>query len=406
MLMSMIEIKWDGKESMWVENKEDIERLKKNFFGEEKNGRLYLKPEETLYIMNFMNGVCFYNDKKVEFNEMASVFSLKEPRLFIKFNAYRDWRDRGLIIKRIYEVGEWKKRKKVNLKKYPSRPLEKTSIKTEAVWYPDSLFSVIEDENIGQELFINYWFGQYGVYRQERGNLLKLNFLETVFLSKHFGLKVKNTKGKQMSYGEILNEVMKKREYAKRLYEVYEDWRLRGFVVKTGFKFGSHFRIYFPGASPALSPKKKSKKEWIHSKHVLHVFPKEQKLLVSEWARAVRVAHSVKKTFLLSVPELEEKDYIDYPVDFVSYRRKKQKGNWVRETPDIDKPRYLLVAFSEDDHIGGVELASLLKKAEGMGLQLLLSITDRETAITYYVLNKIMLPQSDKEYYEIEWMKP
>jgi tRNA-intron lyase len=222
---------------------------------------------------------------------------------------------------------------------------------------------------------------------------------------------------------QILAQVSKKREYANRLYEVYEDWRLKGYVVKTGFKFGSHFRIYFPGASPALSPGKQEgeDKEWIHSRHVLHVFPKEQKLLVSEWARAVRVAHSVKKTFLLSVPELKEKDKTEHGAastlegrrqetpsisHFLAFRRKKLGQNLIREDPAEDKARYLLIAFSEDDHIGGVELASLLKQAESLGLQLLLSITDRETSITYYVLSKILLPDSKHEYYEIEWMKP
>jgi tRNA splicing endonuclease len=169
--------------------------------------------------------------------------------------------------------------------------------------------------------------------------------------------------------------------------------------VKTGFKFGSHFRIYFPGASPIKSD------EWIHSRHVLHVFPKEQKLLISEWSRAVRVAHGVKKTFILGIPDLKPKDYIDFPVDFVAYRRKKGGGVWVRETPK-DKPRYMLIAVSEDEHIGGVELASLLNKAKEMGLNLLLSITDRETSITYYELKKIILPKSKYEYYEIEWFKP
>jgi hypothetical protein len=61
---------------------------------------------------------------------------------------------------------------------------------------------------------------------------------------------------------------------------------------------------------------------------------------------------------------------------------------------------------AEDEHIGGVELASLLKRAESLGLELILSISDRETAITYYVLKKVILPGSDYEYYEIEWMKP
>ncbi|MCK4714432.1 MAG: hypothetical protein KAT35_02570, partial [Candidatus Aenigmarchaeota archaeon] len=63
-------------------------------------------------------------------------------------------------------------------------------------------------------------------------------------------------------------------------------------------------------------------------------------------------------------------------------------------------------AMSEEEHIGGVELASLLGKSEAMSMNLILSITDRETAITYYALNKIKLQGAKFDYYEIEWLRP
>ncbi|MBU1135697.1 MAG: tRNA-intron lyase, partial [Nanoarchaeota archaeon] len=305
-----------------------------------------------------------------------------------------------LVSKRIVDVEDIKG-KSEKRKKYPSKNLEKSKIKATAYWHPESFYSIVDDKPVAENLFNNYWFGQLGIYKQERGDLLKLDFMETIFLSKHFGLKIINANtGKPIKPETILNDVKKKREYTKQLYDVYEDWRLRGYVVKTGFKFGAHFRIYFPGARPG-----RNEKSWIHSKHVLHVFPKTQKMLVSEWSRAVRVAHGVKKTFILSIPEMTKKDYVDYPAEFLAYRRKKDRDSWIRETPK-DSPRYLLVPVAEDEHIGGVELASLLKKARNMGLELLLSITDRETAITYYLLKQIIIPGSDYEYYEIEWMKP
>jgi tRNA-intron endonuclease len=395
----MMEIRFDPGKGIWAEEDETVEKLIKNHFGTRKKGRIELEIEEALYLMTFQNASCWHGRKQVGFNELASQFVGRDRRLFIKYNAYRDWRDRGLILRHIGLV-KAEKRRRIKDKMYPSEPLSTRRLKAVVYWYPDSLFSVLEDEHVGRELFNDYWIGQLGVYKQERGTLLKLNFFETVFLARHFGVTVINAEdGRRMKPDHILKQVAKEREYTGSLYKVYEDWRLKGYVVKTGFKFGSHFRIYFPGASPAKEGK------WVHSKHVLHVFPKEQKMLISEWARAVRVAHGVKKTFLLSVPGLDREDYVDYPSDFVSYRRKKVGSNWIRETPD-DRPRYLLVAVSEDEHIGGVELASLLAKAEGMGLNVLLSITDRETSITYYVLNKIRLPGSAYEYYEIEWMKP
>ncbi len=399
----MIELKWDPKVGIWTDTDEGIQKLHQNYFGELGRRKVLLSPEEALYAINFLNAICTRDGNTVSFSDLVSYYSKQDPRILIRYNAYRDWRDRGLVVRNL----EAKKQKhKIKAKKYPSEKFSIIKYKVKAVWYRESLFSVLEDTRTASELFNNYWFGQYGVYRQERGHLLKLDFLETIFLAKHAALKVTDAiTGKQTSYKKILSEVTKRREYATRLYEAYEDWRLRGYVVKTGFKFGTHFRIYFPGAAPTKGKAVKSEDQWMHSRHVLHVFPKEEKLLVSEWARAVRVAHGVKKTFLLSIPKLRRNDYVDYPSNFMAWRRKKCPEGWMRETPK-DKPRYLLVPVAEDEHIGGIELASLLMKASDMGMSLILSITDRETAITYYILNKIELPGSGSEYYEIEWLKP
>lgn len=390
----MIALHFAPKKGIWVEEEDGVDRLRKNFIGTYKNKKIQLTIEEALYLIAFQNAFCYQGDKRISFSDLAAHYP--EPDLFVRYNAYRDWRDRGLVIERVHQG----KGKAQPLKKYPATPLKPLQIKTKASWFPSDLYAVIDDQETGEKLFDRYWIGQRGVYKQERGTLLVIDFLETIFLAKHFFLPVINIETqKRMSPKALLAAVAKQREYAKQLYDVYEDWRLRGYIVKTGFKFGSHFRIYFPGASPTKEG------GYTHSRHVLHVFPKEQKLLISEWARAVRVAHGVKKTFLLGIPELSEKDYVDYPADFLAYRRKKKGGHLVRETP-ADGPRYLMAAVAEDEHIGGVELASLLKKASDLGTELILSITDRETAITYYILKKIALPNSQYEYYEIEWMKP
>ncbi|MFQ5647926.1 MAG: tRNA-intron lyase [Candidatus Aenigmatarchaeota archaeon] len=391
----MFEIRFDPRKGIWAEEPEAVEKLIRNWFGElEKGkGRVWLEPEEAMYLMAFQKAQCFMGEKEIGFNELAVHYIDKVPRLLIRYSAYRDWRDRGLIAKNFKEI---KGRAAKGHKKYPARALKMRNLKLQALWYPRSMFAVVEKG--GRELFEGHWFGQFGVYKQERGELLKLNSFETVFLARHFGLDVADPKGKALRWRGILAQVTRQREWTKQLYGVYEDWRLNGFIVKTGFKFGSHFRIYFPGASPVG--------EYIHSKHVLHVFPKEQKLLISEWARAVRVAHGVKKTFLLGIPKLKKADMVEYPADFLAYRRRKEKQGWVRETPGDSRPRYMLVAVSEDEHIGGVELASLLHRAQEMGLELILSIIDRESSITYYILKKVALPGVKQEYYEIEWMRP
>jgi len=393
----MMELHFDSKKGIWAEDPDVVDKLSKNFFGRQKGRVVLLDIEEALYLIGFQNAECLHKGTPMSFNELASHYAASEPRLMVKYSAYRDWRDRGLVLLRAESVK--KTGDKASFKHYPEKKTDYEKISATARWYPDSMYSVMESESEAKRLFNGWWFGQYGIYKQDRGNLLKLDFLETLFLAKHMDVTITGADGKRLAPEELLRQVTSKREYTRQLYDVYEDWRLAGFVVKTGFKFGSHFRIYFPGASPAKEGK------WIHSQHVLHVFPKEQRMLISEWARIVRVAHSVKKTFILAVPNISAKDLVDYPADYIAYRRKKWQGQLVRETPD-DKPRYLLAAVSEDEHIGGLELASLLKRAEAKSLELILSITDRETSVTYYLLKRVLLSDSDYDYYEIEWHKP
>ncbi|MDP2718087.1 MAG: tRNA-intron lyase, partial [Candidatus Micrarchaeota archaeon] len=231
---------------------------------------------------------------------------------------------------------------------------------------------------------------QFGTYKAKKhGQFLKLDAYEALFLSKHASLKLDVPRKK------VLEAAVLRRPDFLALYDVYEDWRLRGFVPKTGFKFGTHFRLYFPGAAPGQSG------QWMHSRHVIHVFSRDSKMLISEWARAIRVAHGVKKTFILSIPGEKIKAQ-KTALDFLLYHR---KGEGI-ETPRKDDPSFAMLAFSEEEEIGGQELAEAIAASAGMGLDLMLAICDRETAVTYYRVKRIDLPKSKYEYYEIEWVQP
>jgi tRNA-intron endonuclease len=392
----MPKIKLMGKKPM-VEEPEEIGRLNSAFFGKLVGGNLVLQPEEAMYLVDIRGFECLdEREKKLSFNDIASIFIKENPKLFAFYNAYRDWRDRGLFIKRIKKDMKFKKRIAVD---YPSKRVKYPKLNVKAVFYPFDMASVVDDVTNVKDIFADFWFGQLGVYKQhEKGSTLKFDVFETLFLAKHCELNVINIEnGKKLSFNTLLKLVSRNYHNIKDLYEVYEDWRLRGFVIKTGYKFGSHFRIYFPGVSPV------KKEKWKHSRHVLHVFPKEQRLLISEWARAVRVAHSVRKTFVLGIPGMKRKDYVkDLKLDFVAYHR--EDGRTL--TPTTGDPSYVILSLSEDETMGGAEFATALKKAEEIGLDLLLAVTDRESDVTYYLTRKINLPGSKYEYYEIEWVQP
>ena len=367
-----------------------VESLNKGHFGlpvDGKKNRLFLSPEEALYLMDVRNAQALKNGKNLSFNQVADDYR-GEKKFLARYFCYRDWRDRGLIARSIAEAqGNYGRSPVV---KYPSQDFRPHKIKSKGLFFNDDLMSVLDGDE-DKILFDNYWFGQWGTYKAKKhGRLLKLDAYETLFLMKHASLKC-NVQEKR-----IIQESQQRRSDFLALYNVYEDFRMRGFVVKTGFKFGTHFRLYFPGAIPG-----REEGEWIHSKHVIHVFPRETKMLISEWSRAIRVAHGVRKTFILAIPG--EKKVEKEELDFLLYHRGK---NGLIENPKDGKPQFVMMALSEEEEIGGAELARAIERAKQLGLDLILAICDRETSITYYRIKRIELPKSKFEYYEIEWIQP
>ncbi len=365
--------------------------LLKGFFGSqygENKSKLQLLPEEALYLVDVRNATATDNNVPVTFNELATYFKDKE-KFLARYFCFRDWRDRAIIARSIEEAEDTNYGRSPVLK-YPSQDFEVPKVKSKALYFPYDLMSIIDEDEEGRQLYDNYWFGQYGTYKAKKhGRLLKLDAYESLFLAKHGGLKL------DVSPTKLKKEAIKRRADFDALYDVYEDLRLRGFVLKTGFKFGTHFRLYFPGAKPSLG-----QEEWMHSKHVIHVFPRDATMLISEWARAIRVAHGVKKTFILAIPGRKRESKAQ--LDFLLYHRK--HGN--PENPKEHKPKFVMLALSEEEEIGGQDLAQAIARAKHLGLDLILSICDRETSITHYRVKRIELPKSQFEYYEIEWVQP
>ena len=372
-----------------VKDQPTIDSLRKSSYGyyqkdKEKGNVLLLDPEEALYLMDIRNATCYENNKIITFNEVAEKSKINLAR----YMTYKDWRDRGLVIRQLKDAKE--AYKKNPTKKYPSMEFEPPKIDLTGLFFPEDGISIIDEAVEGKKLYEEYWLGQFGSYKaEERGRLLKLDAYETIFMMKHCGLKIR-----EMQEKDVLKAMVERNPDFEEMYEVYEDWRMRGFVLKSGFKFGTHFRIYFPGAAPTKSG------EWVHSKHVIHVFPRKKRMIIAEWARAIRVAHSVRKTFILAIPGKKSKTA--ERLSFLLYHRK--KGGI--EVPEQDEPSFAMYSLSEDEVIGGIDLAGAIEEAKKLGLDLMLAIADRESSVTYYHVKRIELPGSEYEYYEIEWAQP
>lgn len=386
----------DGK--ILAKDSNSITVLKEGFYGSLEKGCMEIHPIEALYLMNIRNMTLVDNYSPVSFIKLAEI-SAKEPRLFARYNIFRDWRDRGIIIDFPWRM-HLRDFGRSPTVKYPSKKLDLPSERKELLYFPEDTISIAEYSDDMKEFFEGLWFGQVGVYKQHhRDKIIKLDFIETLFLAKN-GFEVRNSKtGDEISFIDMMESAKARRSDAEALFDVYEDWRNRGFILKTGFKFGTHFRLYFPGASPV-----RSTGDWLHSKHVIHVFPKDARMIMSEWARAVRVAHSVRKTFIMAIPGMKEEDYQERKdlIDFIGYHRKKNAV----ENPKEDSPKFAIACFTEDEEFGSIEMASALDKADKLGLRLIIAITDRETAVTHYLAKRISLPGSRNRYYEIEWEQP
>ncbi|WP_340820701.1 tRNA-intron lyase [Methanolobus sp. WCC4] len=85
-------------------------------------------------------------------------------------------------------------------------------------------------------------------------------------------------------------------------YSAYVDLRSRGFVPKTGFKFGTHFRVY---------DEVRSIKKLPHSAYLIHAIPQDHEFFLPVMSRAVRLANSVRKQMLYAVGYSSGVEYVD-----------------------------------------------------------------------------------------------
>ncbi len=386
----MILLRRLSKSRIVAEDQSSKDILAKGFIGDsKKKGPARLSIFEALYLVDVRNASVLQGKSQLSFNDIAGAF-WKNSKFMAKYLTYKDWRDRGLIIKT--PESEYMRPNSTPVKEYPSSKISLPRCLLTGTFFMADLVTVANQAEEAKEIYESLWFGQYGSYKApDRGHLNKLDIYESLFLAEHSVLNITN-----ITKGALKRELAKKHDYFPLLYSVYCDWRENGYVVKTGFKFGTHFRIYFPGARPF----KANNSDWVHSKHVIHVFPRNSRLLISEWARAIRVAHSVRKTFILAVPGKKPSKKTN--VDFVLYHRRGGDS----ENPKENPPRYVMLSLGEEEYIGGSELASAINEAKRRKMELVIAIADRETAVTYYRIRQIKLKRSRSEYYEIDWIQP
>lgn len=131
--------------------------------------------------------------------------------------------------------------------------------------------------------------GRQQAYGSRIGSRLELSLLEAVYLVSTEVLELRDARSHRVVSLDQLERRARRLEsgFRERL-AVYRALRERQLVVKTGFKYGAHFRAY------PRNP------EHAHARYLVHAV---EDLFHSPWseiARGVRVAQGVRKEFLLA----------------------------------------------------------------------------------------------------------
>jgi tRNA-intron endonuclease len=138
-----------------------------------------------------------------------------------------------------------------------------------------------------------------GHYGRPAGKALQLSLLEAVYLEEEGVLELQAARtGQPVSHAALLRKARQSQDDFDLRLRAYRDLRRRGLVVRTGFKYGTHFRLY--DTDPESS----------HARYLLHAVPKGYTSTWPEISRAVRLAHGVRKEMLLA--RVATKDDISY----------------------------------------------------------------------------------------------
>jgi len=284
--------------------------LEKKGIGTKKSGRVELNPIEVLYL-------ALKNNVKVRIrNRVANVVDLfnwavsSDEDCLYYYYVYEDLRSRGYKVKPVdrFLVGKYvflpiAESKKVTIKEIAEQNVEQlilavvdeenevTYYKVEEVDLRGNQIEHIEkikgylikDKVIttNTELFNKFFYGSC------KDGIVTLSIIEALYLME-LGVLDVYERNKKLNKDDLRKIGLKLDPNFDRRYEVYKDLKDRGFVVKTGFKFGSDFRVYDIVRDVNDLP---------HSKYLVTIVD-DEKLYMYEIARAVRLAQSVRKKMI------------------------------------------------------------------------------------------------------------
>lgn len=130
-----------------------------------------------------------------------------------------------------------------------------------------------------------------GFFGKPVGERLQLSLVESAYLLDIGVITLVDRSGKELNFESFAARAREVESDFDLKFAVYRDLREKGLVVKTGFKFGTHFRVYKQVKGPGKVP---------HSEYLVHTLPVDHVFLPPVLSRAVRLAHSVRKQMVFA----------------------------------------------------------------------------------------------------------
>ncbi|MFB6167165.1 MAG: tRNA-intron lyase, partial [Candidatus Nanohaloarchaea archaeon] len=139
-----------------------------------------------------------------------------------------------------------------------------------------------------QEVYEDLYYGK------EMEDYLELSLVEAMHLVERDELEVEDEE-EALSREELYERFTDIDEEFPQKYAVYDDLRDSGYIVKSGFKFGAHFRVYPRGVNPYKEGPKEQRE---HTQWVVHAVTSGETFTYTDVSRAVRLAQNIRATML------------------------------------------------------------------------------------------------------------
>ena len=161
---------------------------------------------------------------------------------------------------------------------------------------------IVWDLDDSKKLFSQGYYGKpIGIPKPKLNEInvpLVLDLIEGYYLMNKSKIQIYKNK-KKISEKKMLEVCQEQHYNFEKKFQVYKDFRDKGYIVNPGIKFGCDFAVYQKG--PGID----------HAPFLVQVYSRNESITSTGVVLAGRLATSVKKQFILAIPSGNDKvDYV------------------------------------------------------------------------------------------------